>query len=61
MAVKVLDTMVAAVGRYLESKAFGFRSRIRLTATSRTAELSGLFSQDTHRQVGPHVALAAKH
>jgi hypothetical protein len=61
MAVKVLDMGCAAVGRYLESNAFGFRSRMRLTATSLTAALSGLFSQDRQRQDELQVARAAKH
>lgn len=62
MAVNVLDnTEGAAVGRYFESKAFGFRSSIRLTAASLVAALSGLFSQDTHRHDELHVARAAKH
>lgn len=60
IAVKLLDKE-AAVGRYFESNALGFLSKIKLTATSRTAELSGLFSQDTQRQEELQVALAAKH
>lgn len=63
MAVKELEMEVVAgtVGRYLESKALGLRSNIRFTAASLIAALSGLFSQDMHRQDELHVALAAKH
>lgn len=66
MAVKVLDIVVVpievgAVGRYFESNALGFRSRIILTAASLTVALSGLFSHDTHLQEELQVALAAKH
>jgi hypothetical protein len=61
MAVNVLDMGCAAVGRYFESNAFGFRSRMRLTATSLTAALSGRFSQDRQRHEELHVARAAKH
>lgn len=66
MAVKLLDMLVVpieegAVGRYFESKAFGLRSSIILTAASLTVALSGLFSHDTHLQDELQVALAAKH
>ena len=60
IAVKLL-VIAADVGRYFESNALGLRSKIRLTATSRTAALSGRFSHDTHLQVELQVALAAKH
>lgn len=60
IAVKLLD-IAGAVGLYLESNALGFLSKIKFTATSRTAALSGLFSQETHRQEALQVARAAKH
>ena len=60
-AAAVAAGTVTVLGRYLESKALGLRSRIILEAASRTASLPGLFSQDTHRQDVPQVALAAKH
>ena len=57
----VIAISAPAVGRYLESNALGFLSRIIFTAASLIAALSGLFSQDKHRQEGLQVALAAKH
>lgn len=51
----------AEVGLYLESKAFGFRSKIAPTAASLTMSLFGRFSQVVHRHEDEHSSRAAKH